>query len=114
MIPLGIVLEQEWFDSLATMQASTQAEPVLGGSRKPTEDILEGRQTAGSLSLDRLRFFNLVFGLLRRTPVAIAQSIFMLQDYAIQEAPGAAVVNQQIHGSTVVNTPEYISGQFTF
>lgn len=114
MIPLGIVLQQEWFDSLATMQASTQAEPILGRGLNRSEDVLQGRQTAGSLTLDRLRFINLLFGLLRRTPVAIAQSIFMLQDYAIKEAPRAAVVNQEIHGSTVVNSPEYISGQFTF
>lgn len=116
MTPLGIVLQQEWFDSLATMQTNSQSEPILSypnAYRNPS-NVLEGRQTAGSLSLDKLRLLNLMIGLLRRTPIAIAQSIFMLQDYAIKQAPKAAVVNQEIHGSTVVNSPEYIGGQFTF
>lgn len=87
----------------------TKFEPVPGVS---------GNKRAGSLTLDKVRKAKLVVGLIiglsRRNPIGLFPTLLDLQDYVIAQAPVAAVNNQQIHQTHVVNDPAYISGQFTF
>ena len=75
-------------------------------------------KTAGSLTWDKVRkaklVAGLIFGLFRRNPAGLFPTLLDLQDYVIKQAPVAAVKNQQIHQTHVVNDPAYISGQFTF
>ena len=119
MIPRGIVIEEDWWTSLATLQAITSSSPVgtQNTSGQSTGDVLHGRQSAGSLTIDRLIFaFKIVMfaiGAFRRSPNPIISGFQLITDYANENAAPQAVVNAEIHGAGV-NTPEYVSGQFTF
>lgn len=81
----------------------------------PDEQYIIGNRMAGNPDLmDWLKRIKLVTDILRRNPVGLFTAWLDLQTYVNDNAAPQAVANQQIHDSTVVNDPYYISGQFTF
>lgn len=81
-------------------------------------DPIPGNRMSGPYDIyDLLRWLKLaqiVYAVASRSPLGAFRAFLTLQDYVIDRAPEAAVANQEIHGSSTVNDPYYIQGQFTF
>ena len=61
-----------------------------------------------------LKIAQLAAAVARRNPLGLFKGVLDLNSYVIEQAPEAAVANQELHGTNTVNDPYYISGQFTF
>jgi hypothetical protein len=61
-----------------------------------------------------LKIVQLAAAVANRSPLGLFRGVLDLQSYVIENAPEAAVANQELHGTSTVNDPYYISGQFTF
>lgn len=59
-----------------------------------------------------LKITQILYAVASRSPQGLLKAFFDLNSYVIDAAPEAAVANQQIHGSSTVNDPYYIQGQF--
>lgn len=125
MIPKGKIIEDDWLSSLVSGLNNTSnplPQNSLSNGRERGNVIaakpIIGNRTSGPYDiydlLDWLRIAIPIFNILRRSPLGMFNAFLMLQSEVIERAPGAAVANQEIHGSAVVNDPAYISGQFTF
>lgn len=81
-------------------------------------NTIPGNRQSGPFDIyDLLRWLKIaqiVYAVASRSPLGMFRGFLALQSEVIDRAPEAAVANQEIHGSSTVNDPAYISGQFTF
>lgn len=120
MQPRGVwINEKVLLQAYSSISELTDNSLTVGDlSLSSTPSLKTGNKSAGSLTLDDVRKAKLVAGLImgfaRGNPVGLFSTLTGLNDYVIKNAPRAAINNQQIHQSPVVNDPNYISGGMTF
>lgn len=118
----GILLDEDESSGMLFGFAAKIPEPVLDLPRSlrgiSLPSPIPGNRMSGPYDIyDLLRWLKvaqIAYAVASRSPLGLFKGFLDLQSYVIDQAPEAAVANQEIHGSSTVNDPYYISGQFTF
>ncbi len=118
MIPKGIIIADDWLTSLVSIQNNSSAPmPAYTYSRGQEKGSVIGTRAPNSYwehVWEGIKLGGVLWRVVTRSPMAVPSAIMYANNQLLDNYESAAIANQQIHGSAVVNDPYYISGQFTF